>query len=130
MNIRNIALRAGLLRADLVMLPTPETLKLSSRTADADRDGAFGEATRDLHGIRRHLDALYAGQDETYTLYRTADGRVFEWLGQADDHSVHQDDRRLEVLTVRVVTTRPYVDEDDEPESAKGAPQRLQEASA
>ena len=50
MNIRNIAMRAGLLRADLVMLPTPETLELSSRTADADRDGAFGEAARDLHG--------------------------------------------------------------------------------
>ena len=112
------------------MLPSPETLELSSRAAHADRDGAFGEAARDLHGIRRHLDALYAAQDEMYTLYRTSDGRVFDRLGQADDHRVHGDDRRLEVLTARVVKTRPYVDEDDEPESATGAPQDLQEASA
>ena len=112
MNIRTIASRAARLRADLAMLPAPEALALSARTADAD--GPYGEAARDLHGLRGHLNALYAHQDETYTLYRTTDGRVFEWLGEADDHSVHQDDRGLEVLTVRVVQVRPCVDEDDE----------------
>lgn len=111
MNLRTLATRAARLRADLAMLPTPEALALSARTADAD--GPYGAAARDLHGLRAHLNALYANHDETYTLYRTADGRVFERLGEANEHSVHQDDRGPEVLTVRVVKVRPCVDEDD-----------------
>ena len=67
MNINTISKRAALLRADLAMLPTAESLALSARTADAD--GPFGELASDLHGLRGHLNALYAHQDESYTLW-------------------------------------------------------------
>lgn len=111
MNIRTLASRAARLRAGLATLPTPEALALGARTADAG--GPYGKAARDLHGLRGQLNALYADHDETYTLYRTADGRVFERLGEADEHGVHRDERSLEVLTVRVVKVRRCVDVHD-----------------
>lgn len=113
MTIKTIAHRAALLRADLAMLPTVESLALAARTPDAD--GPLGDAARDLHGIRVHLNALFAEQDETLTLYRTTDGRVFDSPGQADDHSAHLDDRGLDVLSVRVTSVRPIGERPAEP---------------
>lgn len=104
MTINTIAKRAALLGADLAVLPTADSLALSARTPDAD--GPLGDAARDLHGIRGHLNALFAEQDETLTLFRTTDGRIFDSPEQADDHSVHRDDRGLDVLTVRVSSIR------------------------
>ena len=126
MNTTTLAHRAALLRADLAMFPAPAALAQALGSDDAD--GPLTDAADDLRGIRDHLDALCAEHDETYTLYRTTDGRVFDRLGEADDRSVQQDDRSLEVLTVRVAKTRPYVDE-PEGEPDVHSPRSSREAS-
>lgn len=113
MTINNIARRAAPLRADLAMLPIVDSPALAARTPGAD--GSVGGAARDLQGIRVHLNALFAEQDETLTLYRTTDGRVFDSPGQADDHSAHLDDRGLDVLSVRVTSVRPIGERPAEP---------------
>lgn len=109
MQIKILTSRAALLLAAVEALSEPEAIALTSRTDEAE--GPYGEAARALLQARDGLNRLYAEHGPSLgaslRLYRTADGRVFDRPEQADDHSVEQEDRGLDVLTALVTSVRP-----------------------
>lgn len=108
MQIKTLTSRAALLVAAVEALSAPRAIAVTCRTEEAE--GAYGDAARALLQARDALNRLYAehgpGPGASLRLYRTADGRIFDRPEQADDHSVHLDDRGLDVLTARVTSVR------------------------
>ena len=81
-------------------------------TAEGSR-GPVAKPVRDLMrtlqrlGVTPQPDAQLPDMGTALRLYRTTDGRIFDRPEQADDHSVHQDDRGLDVLRATVTSVRP-----------------------
>ena len=94
--------------ARLCMAATPEGTR--GPTAKPVRDLI---RTLQRPSVTSEREARGSGTDANLRLYRTTDGRVFDRPEQADDYSVHLDDRGLDVLTAQVFYVRPLGERPD-----------------